>query len=86
MSRSSPSILFGDWVPCSQSLPEDHLPVLVVSEHGKKVVMYRERGVWVEGLTTSHWEPSHWTPLPPAPNDSGEGRRSEDAAFTDRGQ
>jgi hypothetical protein len=62
------SVLFGDWVLCSQSLPADQVCVLVVSAHGKKVVMYRERGVWVEGLTTAHWEPTHWTPLPPSPN------------------
>jgi hypothetical protein len=66
------SVLFGDWVLCSQSLPADQVCVLVVSAHGKKVVMYRERGVWVEGLTTAHWEPTHWTPLPPSPNDQVE--------------
>jgi hypothetical protein len=31
--------------------------------------MYRERGVWVEGLTTAHWEPTHWMSLPPPPNE-----------------
>ena len=62
------SDLFGDWVPCSQSLPADMVPVLVVSAHSKQVVMYRERGVWVEGITTARWEPTHWTPLPPSPN------------------
>jgi len=62
------SVLFGDWVPCSQSLPADQLSVLVVSAHGKKVVMYRERGVWVDGATTARWEPTQWMMLPPSPN------------------
>lgn len=58
---------FGDWIKCSQSLPKDQESVLVVSKHGKKVVMYRERGVWVEGLVTAHWEPTHWATLPSSP-------------------
>ena len=64
------SVLFGDWVPCSQSLPPDQVSVLVVSTHGMQVVMYRERGVWVESLTTAFWEPTHWTPLPPSPDET----------------
>jgi hypothetical protein len=62
------SALFGDWVPCSKAFPEDQVSVLAVSKHGKKRVLYRERGVWVEGLTTARWTPTHWTPLPPSPN------------------
>lgn len=67
MTELSPKI-FGYWIPCSQELPADHVAVLVVSIRGKQVVMYRERGVWVQGLTTAYWEPTHWMPLPSPPS------------------
>jgi hypothetical protein len=64
----SASDLFGAWVLCSDMLPEDGRDVLVVSKNGKRCVMYRDRGVWVHGIVTAGWHPTHWATLPLSPN------------------
>ena len=65
------SAWLGSWVLCAELQPPDMQSVLVISHHGKQVVMHRERGVWVQGVTVAGWVPSHWTNLPPPPNEHG---------------
>ena len=59
----------GEWIPCSERLPEDGVNVLVTIDDGRYLSLYTfyvKSGEWVafDGLAVDDAEITAWQPLP----------------------
>ena len=55
----------GEWIPCSERLPEPYELVLIQNIHGVMSVASRTGEKWFNFQGTELWEAIAWQPLPP---------------------
>lgn len=60
------------WVPCSARLPEQRMPVLIVTHKSYRPieVAYLDKSTWIEfdtGRPLAHTITAYWMPLPVSP-------------------
>lgn len=69
---SEPATVPGKWIPVSERMPDDNSDVLCTAEFDGPGDWRRKVGYWHEGkwvVYGASWTPTHWMPLPAAPQE-----------------
>ena len=61
----------GEWVKCSERLPEEGVPVLTITDYGGWDVCHRRGDMWLNSMRAQHSNGgvTHWQPLPQPPGE-----------------
>ena len=65
-------VLYDDvpkWIKCSEKMPDEMIPVLILTDYGKMDVCRFCDGLWINYMRPQHSDGSvtHWMPLPEPP-------------------
>lgn len=75
-SLQSVDSVAGKWIPVSERMPDDNSDVLCTAEFDGPGDWRRKVGYWHEGewvVYGASWTPTHWMPLPAAPQEVNHG-------------